>query len=369
MAYIPESIYIDDRAQDYALTRRIRTMFPRVPTHIVSQTKNFLKEFNKKSAAISLGKRSFFLTINKGRFLKKCPGTKNYLCCGYQILYPSQQCSLDCTYCILQSYFNNPLITFFVNTADLLEELARKLDQNKKRLWRIGTGEFTDSLAFETITGLGTQLIPFFQTKPNAILELKTKTADITPLLRFYPHGKVVLAWSLNARSITEMEEHGAAALEERLDAARRCALNGYKLAFHFDPLFYFSGWKAAYKETVCRLFEYIRPEHIAWISLGCFRFMPPLKAIIGERFPKSNLPYNEFIPGLDGKMRYPKPIRIAIYREMHTLIKSHNSNVFIYLCMESAEVWQKAFGYTPRRFGSLKRALDRQVFPIDPPA
>lgn len=364
MSFTPDSLFIDDRALGYGLTQHIRALFPHVPNHIVSDTKSFLKTFHKKERAITRGKKSFFLTVNKGDFLKKCPGTKNYLCCGYQILYASQQCTLDCSYCILQSYFNNPLITFFVNTEDLLQELEKKIDDHPQRLWRIGTGEFTDSLVFDHITDLNAQLIPLFQKKDNAILELKTKTIATERLVRFQPNGSVVLAWSLNADEITNGEEHGAASIGERLEAAARCGRNGYRLAFHFDPIFYFAGWEKAYKDTIDRLFAHIDPAHIAWISLGCFRFMPALKAIITERFPHNDLIYNEFIPGLDGKMRYPKPVRIAMYTKMHTWIKDHNSSVFIYLCMESAEVWRASFGYSPSRFGSLKKALDGRVFP-----
>ncbi|UCG21130.1 MAG: DNA photolyase, partial [Deltaproteobacteria bacterium] len=32
----------------------------------------------------------------KGRFVKACPGTRAYNCCGYQILNFGNQCSLGC---------------------------------------------------------------------------------------------------------------------------------------------------------------------------------------------------------------------------------------------------------------------------------
>jgi len=363
MTDIPYCIYIDEAARHYPLTQHMCDLFPHCPQHIVQDTKTFLREFNEVRHAITEGKKSFFLTVNKGTFVKKCPGTKNYLCCGYQILHSSSQCSLDCTYCILQSYFNNPLITFFVNTNDLFCELDTKLDKDKNRLWRIGTGEFTDSLVFDDITDFSSMLIPYFIKKENAILELKTKTVQIDRLLEHDPRGKIVLGWSLNAKNITKNEEHGAASISKRLDAAKRCAQHGYKIAFHFDPIFYFSGWEKGYKEAIDMIFTRLDPVHIAWISLGCFRFIPSLKKIIETRFPQTDYTYDEFITGLDGKMRYPKTVRIDIYRKMHSWLKSHNDNLFIYLCMESAEVWKKAFGYTPRIFGSLANGLDAQVF------
>ncbi|MBU1864189.1 MAG: DNA photolyase, partial [Candidatus Omnitrophica bacterium] len=133
MNYAPKTIYLDDRAREYPLTKTIRKRFPTVPVQIVKDSKSFIKEFNKRKNAISEGKRSLFLTINKGKFIKKCPGTKQYLCCGYQILHQASQCTLDCSYCILQSYFNNPLITIFTNLDDLFHALDKTLDKNKKR--------------------------------------------------------------------------------------------------------------------------------------------------------------------------------------------------------------------------------------------
>jgi len=363
MNYIPRTIYIDEHAKKYPLTKKILTTYKHVPQVIITDPKTLIKEYNRKENAISLGKKSLFLTVNKGKFLKKCPGTKYYICCGYQILHQVAGCSLDCSYCILQSYFNNPLITFFTNLDDMLNELNVKLDSNKNRYWRIGTGEFTDSLAFDYVTSLSTKLIPYFMKKKNAILELKTKTTHVDNLLHFRPKGKIVVSWSLNAQPVVHQEEQDAAPLKARIEAARQCQERGYKIGFHFDPIFHYPGWEHDYKKTIDLIFKTIDPAAIAWISLGCFRFIPSLKPIIEKRFPHASFIYHEFIKGFDGKMRYIKPLRIHMYTKMVQWIRNHNSNVFIYLCMESNEVWKCSFGYSPRDFGSLARGLDGQVF------
>lgn len=58
---------------------------------------------------IAAGKEYLLLTQNKGAFIKKCPGTKDYICCGYQILHIGTFCTMDCSYCILQAYFHPPV--------------------------------------------------------------------------------------------------------------------------------------------------------------------------------------------------------------------------------------------------------------------
>ena len=53
-------------------------------------------------------------------------------------------------------------------------------------------------------------------------------------------------------------------------------------------------------------------------------------------------------IKGADGKYRYPKPIRVEMYKFVYETIKSLDSDVFVYLCMEGRDIWRKVFGFMP---------------------
>ena len=172
----------------------------------------------------------------RGRSLKSCPGTRHYHCCGYRIFHFGTQCTLDCSYCILQSYLNQPNLRLFGNIEEMREQLSDELDQDPGRLYRIGTGEFTDSLLLDPFTGLSRMLVPFFAGRRNAVLELKTKTDFVKNLDGLEHNGHTIMAWSLNSEEVRIREEPFAATLAERLDAARFCAERGYFLAFHFDP-------------------------------------------------------------------------------------------------------------------------------------
>jgi len=172
-----------------------------------------------------------------------------------------------------------------------------------------------------------------------------------------------ILSWSLNAEGVIQQEEHGAAGLAERLAAAEACQKKGYRLGFHFDPLIYLPGWEEAYQNTVDRLFQRIRPENIAWISLGCFRYLPALKPIIQERFPRSRFIHEEFIPAIDGKRRYPQTLRVEMYRRMVGWIRAYAKEAMVYLCMESPVVWKKVFGFIPGEgHPTLAEMLDGRV-------
>ena len=68
----------------------------------------------QRSDDFDLDKGTLRLLSFPGQLLKPCPGTREYLCCGYQILNIGTNCPLDCSYCILQAYFNQPCLRVFV---------------------------------------------------------------------------------------------------------------------------------------------------------------------------------------------------------------------------------------------------------------
>ncbi|MCL7489539.1 MAG: DNA photolyase [Desulfobulbaceae bacterium] len=312
---------------------------------------------------LSQGKKHLLLCRNKGRFFKPCPGTREYQCCGYHVLNIGMNCPMDCVYCILQAYLNNPWLSFFVNIEELFGELDAALQAHPERLFRIGTGEFTDSLALDRLTGLSRLLVDYFRDKDNAVIELKTKSDVVDNLMGLDHGGRTIVSWSLNSPPVMRHEEIRTAGLEQRLAAAAKCAEQGYRLAFHFDPIIFHDGWQDGYRQTIRRLFEIVPAEQIVWISLGALRFIPRLKTIAARRFPASRFFYQEFITGLDGKSRYFRDQRVEMYKviadELH---KYAAGRTCIYFCMESDVIWQEVFGFAPGEKGGLDAMLDESV-------
>lgn len=307
------------------------------------------------------GKRHLVLAKNLGRFFKPCPATREYRCCDYQVLNIGMNCPMDCVYCILQAYLNNPNLSFFVNVDDMLTEIKDAFTSEPDRFWRIGTGEFTDSMAIDRLTGLSRILVEFMADKEQAILELKTKSAVIDHLKGLAHNNRTVVAWSLNSPVVMAREELHTATLSQRLAAAAQCAEWGYKLAFHFDPIIYHPDWRLGYSETINQLFASVPKESIVWISMGALRFLPNLKNIADRRFPKSRFFHEEFVLGLDNKFRYFRKLRVEMYRHLYNELQKRTSpNTAIYCCMESDEIWRDVFGFTPEEKGGLPTILDR---------
>ena len=356
---VVRNLYIDQAVAESALVGSISRRLD-ISGDMVATAQEVYDIIRASKDPVKKGKEVLFLTRNNGSFIKSCPGTRSYRCCCYKILHIGTFCHMDCTYCILQSYFHPPVLQFFVNHDDLFDELRVTFADNK--VYRIGTGEFTDSLIWELWTDLSTRLIPAFAAQKHAILELKTKTTAIERLRTLRHNRKTVIAWSVNTPRIIADEERYTASLTARLKAAAKCASWGYPVAFHFDPIVIYDGCEPDYQETIKQLFSYVSPEKIVWISLGTFRFMPSLKPLIQKRFPDSTIIYGEFISGLDNKMRYFKPLRIGIYKKLTAYIRELAPQVLTYLCMEDDEVWHKSLGFAPADRGGLSRMLDNRA-------
>ncbi len=334
-----------------------------LPAVIVNDAYEVFESISSADDPVQKGKEVLFLTRNKGDFIRKCPGTRCYTCCGYMILHIGTFCVMDCSYCILQSYFHPPVLQYFVNHDDLAAELDRMFLQKTFR--RIGTGEFTDSMIWEFWTNLSSFLVPKFSRQSHTVLELKTKTTAIEDLKRLRHNRKTIVAWSLNTNEVIRNNERNTASLSARLKAAARCESWGYPLAFHFDPMVIYDGCEEDYRQVIEQIFSHVSSDNIVWISLGTFRFMPSLKPIIQNRFPDSKIIYGEFILGEDGKMRYFKPLRIDLYRKIAAWIREIAPDVLIYFCMEDDEVWEKSLGFIPSNRGGLPRMLDESAIKL----
>lgn len=325
---------------------------------VVTDSRPVYDLINGSDDPVSLAKKILYITRNRGAVVRECPGTSHYTCCDYTILHTGTFCTMDCSYCILQAYFHPPVLQYFAG----LDVLSQGLDQvfAKNKILRIGTGEYTDSLIWEPVSLSPRFLVEKFAGQDRAALELKTKTVNVSSLLDLDHRGKTILSWSVNTPEIIRTEERGTAALAARLETAKAAAAKGYRLAFHFDPIVLYEGCESEYEQVVRSIFSHVSPQDVVWISIGTFRFMPQLKPMVENRFPDSTIPYGEFILGLDNKMRYFKPLRIAMYKRLAKVFEEIAPDVMVYFCMEDQEVWEKTFGYFPKKDGELGHLLDK---------
>ena len=247
----------------------------------------------------------------------------------YLSLDVAEGCLFDCVYCYLQSYLNHGALVLFVDTTNLLRELRHQSEGN---LW-ISTGLLSDSLLAESYFPILPEISKSIP--PNSVLEVRSKSGDLSCLRSpEIERHSVVVAWSLNPDCIVRGYEYGTAALRQRLNAAREAVALGYRVAFHFDPVFYFSGWKKAYEQLFHEL-EAVPSAGIAFLSVGLFRYMPELGTIIRKRFPFHPVLAGEFFRDKDGKYHYLRLLRKEMYQEFSAWLQPWKELVPIFRSME----------------------------------
>jgi spore photoproduct lyase len=297
---------------------------------------------------------------HQGKFISSCPGSDGMICCQYFVINFGIGCLFDCHYCYLQNFMNQPLMTVFGNIEDLFLEIDKKI-KGKNFHFRIGTGEYTDSLALDPIIEISPILVNYFAQLDNATLELKTKSNFVDHLLNLNHNNHTVVAWSLNPQNIIDEIEPGTASLKERIVAAKKVQEAGYDLAFHLDPLIYHDNWEQNYQEMLDQLFDTINPDRIRWISLGTFRYSIGQKEIMQKRFPNDHLTKKEMVQGSDKKFRYFKTIRQEMYEKIKNYLDKKDPKLFSYLCMETRYMWEKIYHFVPESSKNLDEYFDNR--------
>ena len=357
--YFPKKVFVTKDCEDLPIARKVLENTQHLPVEIIEDARELIGDVLLSRDPVGKGKKLLLVTNQKGGFVKPCPCTPKYIGCNYFIINTDINCPLDCSYCILQLYLSNPLLTIHANTTQLYQQLDSFLHKNRNRSLRIGTGELGDSLALDHLTGRSSDLISYFADRPDALLELKTKTLNIKNILSLKPTNNIVIAWSLNSEKMAIEEEIGSPPVHDRIQAAQLVAEAGYRVGFHFDPIIYHEAWEDGYAEVVHSLLARIDSQKIAWISLGSLRFPSALKPVIMKRFPETKIVYEEFITGRDGKLRYPKTLRLRLFQRVtDELKKAGGGDIPLYFCMESSDIWMSVQKKAPRSKKEVEKLL-----------
>ena len=323
------------------------------------------------------GKNQLKIVPKKGESMDTCATiSEKYICCNVKVLKSVSNCPYDCSYCFLQNYLNDGSLKVVGDEKALMDEVREKCLAEPNRLFRIGTWELGDSLALEHETGQAQRLIKEFTTIPNAILELKTKSDCVDPILNCDHQQKTVVSWSLNTNYIVEQQEHKTARLNERLNAIKKVMNAGYLIGLHFDPMILHPNWKQEYNSLLDQLFDFLDPKQIPWLSVGSLRFNPEMKKKMEENFPKSTITAEEMVLGDDGKMRYVKPKRVEMYDYFFKLLKQklnlsdlspkNDFSIYkplIYYCMERWDIWDHTFGNHPKSIQELDFLFAKSIY------
>jgi spore photoproduct lyase len=275
-----------------------------------------------------------------------CPvRSERTLCCNLKTIDAVTNCGFGCSYCTIQTFYGDR-----VTIDAALGEKLRALELDAERFYHIGTGQSSDSLLWGNNGGLLDELFEFAERHPNVLLEFKTKSANTSYFIDRDVPANIVCSWSLNTETLVTNEEHFTASLDQRLAAARRMADRGIAVAFHFHPMVHYAGWQDEYQGLARRVQGTFDAAEVKFLSFGSVTFIKPVIKQIRRRGEATKILQAELVRDPHGKLTYTDDRKVEMFSAMYGEFAPWEASVFMYLCMEKPEIWDRAFGW---RFAS----------------
>ncbi len=296
----------------------------------------------------------------QGRVFKLCPAaSERAVCCNLHVINVVENCASACSYCVLQTHYADARVAVPVNLKAKLAEIRL----NPDRRYRISTGEYSDSLLYGNRNGILADLCAFAADHPNAVIEFKTKSANVAWLLDHPVPANVCCSWSLNPQTVIDAEEHRTASLVHRLDAARAVADRGLRVGFHLHPMLWYEGGDAEYAALIAELIRRFDPGEVLWVSLGTVTLLKEFLSAFRGKYRHSQLLQMEFETTPDGKLTYPFAVRADLYRRALKALWPWRDRVFQYLCMEHKPMWEALFGFAYPSMRAFDDTFNDSVF------
>jgi len=328
------TIYIEDEIAEHPRTLAIIERFPDA-TKVAC--KRYGEIFNRKSQNFRLQKKQPALILAKKHKGTVLPTPKQYAIGAEHNYYFSHMlnCLYDCRYCFLQGMFQSAHYVLFVNYEDFIEEMASIIIQHNNETVHFFSGYDCDSLALDPVTDFTSEFLPFFESNPHALLELRTKSTQIRSLLKREPIKNCVVAFSFTPDKIAKALEHKAPDIKKRLRAILDLQEAGWQIGLRFDPLIYTKDYAIEYSELFNQLFSKINPQLTHSISLGGFRLPKDYFRKLEKLYPDDKL-FSSPLVEEDNNIGYPAAIRNDMLEFCASIITQHIPAEKFFPCHET---------------------------------
>lgn len=259
------------------------------------------------------------------------------VCPNFYLLAHANGCAFrpHCDYCYLKgSLWHVPIDSAFDNVARMLADVRRWIARDNLETYVLNAGNLSDSLAFEPIRPAVQALVEEFRAASAAgrrhtlLLVTKGGVSECRPLLEAAPCPNVIVSFSVNCAEVARAHERGAAAVADRMDAARRLKAAGWRVRIRLDPMF--AGYEYG---SIAGGIRGLAPERV---TLGTLRADPHLLRVVNHGLFGALAPPVE--PG--GLARYPLDTRLDLYRAARAGL---GGVCPVGLCEETRDVWEAA--------------------------
>ena len=295
------------------------------------------------------------IEVEKNSFgFGSCPvASSKTRCCNLLTLDVYEGCAFECSYCSIQSFYDETMIKI---DKDFKAKLLN-LKLEKDKIYHIGTGQSSDSLLFGDSFEALSALLEFAKKNQNVILELKSKSNNINALLKSEIPKNVICTFSLNPDVVVQNEELFSASLHGRITAAKTLKDKGVLVGFHFHPMIVFQGFENEYKKIANELMSTFHHDEVAMISFGTLTFIKPVLKNIRANLKSSKILQMPLIEAA-GKYSYPLNAKKEMFKMLYDEFKLWHKKVFFYLCMEDESLWNEVFGYEYKNNEEFENAM-----------
>ncbi len=326
-----DTIYFEEAVTDHPRTREI---FSRFKTARKISIERYGEIFNKRDQNFKLQKRNPALILakkHKGFVLPVPDGfgighrTNYYFSHMYNCIY-------DCRYCFLQGMYSSANYVIFVNYEDFSKQIEVTINAHKGHEVAFFSGYDCDSLALENVTRFASFILPLFKKHPTALLELRTKSIQLKPMINSTVLKNCIVAFSLMPETISKSLDNKAPTIERRIDAMKRLALKGWKLGLRFDPLIHGKGWKVLYRGLIEQIFHEVPIGSIHSISFGALRFPTAMYKRIHSMYPDEIL-FSGPLSNQKGLIAYKSDVENEMISFCRGVVSEFVSEAIIFNC------------------------------------
>ena len=333
--FVPELVYIEPRALEYPLGRKLKKKFTDMGIEIRETTShNQIRNFPGENhfQRYRLAKSTLVIGVRKTLHFDTSKPSAEYA------IPLATGCMGHCHYCYLQTTMGSkPYIRTYVNVDEIFDAAEKYMKERAPEPTRFEASCTSDIVGIDHLTHTLKRTIEYFGASELGQLRFVTKFAHVDHLLDAKHNGRTRFRFSVNADYVIKFFEPGTSRLDERIEAARKVAEAGYPLGFIVAPIYLHEGWKDGYRE----MFEKLEAELPDFAKKDLtfefiqHRFTKPAKKVILQNYPMTKLE-------LDEEKRKWKWGRYGIGK-------------YVYKDEEQAEIRETLSGYLRRFFPDAK--------------
>jgi len=268
-------------------------------------------------------------------------GETDIFCPHFWELKYANGCKYDCQWCYLNGVYRynawgkKPRLKDTQKIIQDTKDILKKL----KVPTMFNVGEVADGQVFPN--SLIRDVIPLFANEfsnPNKHKLLILTKDDTKKVIYAVANPKnIVLAYSINAKAVSEQYELMAPHPWERLEAAKMAYRKGFEVRLRIDPMVPVNRWDLGYRELIKQIMKTV--PHASIITLGSPRGL--VSTIVAGKKLNNDMSWTNYLTDKSNwGLRVPHKTRVEMFSFAIQELEDAGYKGKIAICKEPLKVW-----------------------------